>query len=64
MSVEALNRGDELAHALSAADALGKASRSAETDGLADAMRDLDMDNYDEEDGGTYQLSTIFNHIN
>ncbi|KAL8528628.1 hypothetical protein ACS0TY_006173 [Phlomoides rotata] len=54
MNADAFNRDDELARALSAADALGKASKSTktETDSLADAMKDLDMDHYDEEDDG------------
>ncbi|KAL3648834.1 hypothetical protein CASFOL_005237 [Castilleja foliolosa] len=41
----------ELSRALSAADALGKGSKG-ETDSLADAMNELDMDNYDDEDEG------------
>ncbi|XP_051142730.1 uncharacterized protein LOC127259430 [Andrographis paniculata] len=45
---------DEVARALSTADALGKSSKSSklETDGLSDALKDLDMDNYDEDDDG------------
>ncbi|KAK6120080.1 hypothetical protein DH2020_046210 [Rehmannia glutinosa] len=54
MNVDAVKQDDELARALSAADALGKASKSskAETDSLTDALKELDMDNYDEEDDG------------
>ncbi|GFP81995.1 periodic tryptophan protein 1 homolog [Phtheirospermum japonicum] len=48
MNVE---QNDELSRALSAADALGKGSKG-ETDSLADAMNELDMDNYDDEDEG------------
>ncbi|KAK4408069.1 putative WD repeat-containing protein C17D11.16 [Sesamum angolense] len=54
MNVDALKQDDELARALSAADALGKTSKSsmAETDRLTDTLRELDMDRYDEEDDG------------
>ncbi|KAL0437475.1 UNVERIFIED_CONTAM: putative WD repeat-containing protein C17D11.16 [Sesamum radiatum] len=54
MNVDALKQDDELARALSAADALGKTSKSsmAETDSLTDALGELDMDRYDEEDDG------------
>ncbi|KAI3472797.1 hypothetical protein Pfo_031126 [Paulownia fortunei] len=54
MNVDAFKQDDELARALSAADALGKASKSSkqETDSLTDALKELDMDNYDEEDDG------------
>ncbi|KAL0458126.1 UNVERIFIED_CONTAM: Periodic tryptophan protein 1 [Sesamum latifolium] len=54
MNVDALKQEDELARALSAADALGKPSKSsmAETDSLTDALGELDMDHYDEEDDG------------
>lgn len=56
MNVDAFNQDDELARALSAADALGKASKSAkpETDSLTDALKELDMDHYDEEDDGIF----------
>ncbi|CAA3006169.1 uncharacterized WD repeat-containing -like [Olea europaea subsp. europaea] len=45
---------DEVAHALVAADALGKASKSTNpiTDSITDALKDLEMDRYDEEDDG------------
>ncbi|CAI9784857.1 unnamed protein product [Fraxinus pennsylvanica] len=53
MEVDALMQ-DEVAHAMAAANALGKASKSTnpETDSIADALKELDMDYYDEEDDG------------
>ncbi|KAL2471293.1 Transducin/WD40 repeat-like superfamily protein [Abeliophyllum distichum] len=53
MEVVALKQ-DEVAHALAAANALGMASKSTnpETEGIADALKELDMDGYDEEDDG------------
>ncbi|XP_073143509.1 uncharacterized protein [Henckelia pumila] len=49
-----LGNTDELVNALAAADALGKAPSNSklETDGLTDALKELDMDNYDDEDDG------------
>lgn len=54
MNDDALGQDDELSHALSAANALGKALKTAkpETDNLAEALKELDMDKYDEEDDG------------
>ncbi|CAA0816714.1 Transducin/WD40 repeat-like superfamily protein [Striga hermonthica] len=54
MNVDAVSQEDELSRALSAASALGKASKSSkmESDSLADALKELDMDNYDEDDDG------------
>ncbi|KAL3827940.1 hypothetical protein ACJIZ3_016742 [Penstemon smallii] len=54
MDVETSKQDDDLAHALAAADALGKASKSSnlESDSLADTMKLLNMENYDEEDDG------------
>ncbi|KAG8370725.1 hypothetical protein BUALT_Bualt13G0013200 [Buddleja alternifolia] len=54
MDVDASKQDDELAHALSAANALGKSSKrsGATPDSLTDALKELDMDNYDEEDDG------------
>ncbi|CAA0815533.1 Transducin/WD40 repeat-like superfamily protein [Striga hermonthica] len=51
---DAVSQDDELSRALSAASALGKAPKSSkmESDSLADALKELDMDNYDEEDDG------------
>lgn len=50
------NEDDEIAHALAAADALGKATQvsSVETDVITDGLKELDMDNYDEEEDGNY----------
>ncbi|KAL2556805.1 Transducin/WD40 repeat-like superfamily protein [Forsythia ovata] len=49
-------QNDKVAHALAAADALGKASKSVNpiTDSITDALKDLEMDNYDEEDDGIF----------
>lgn len=46
---------EEIAHALVAAEALGKGSKitNSESDSIADAFEKLDMDNYDEENDGT-----------
>ncbi|EYU20577.1 hypothetical protein ABFS82_08G084500 [Erythranthe guttata] len=54
MNVDELKQDDELARALSAADALGKASSSSKgvTDSLTNALKELDMDKYDEEEDG------------
>lgn len=59
MNDDALGQDDELSHALSAANALGKALKTAkpETDNLAEALKELDMDKYDEEDDGMFSLS-------
>ncbi|KAF3640446.1 putative protein TPX2-like [Capsicum annuum] len=48
------NEDDEVAHALAAADALGKATQVAcvGADDIADGLKELDMDNYDEEEDG------------
>ncbi|XP_057788717.1 uncharacterized protein LOC131005698 [Salvia miltiorrhiza] len=49
-----LSQNNELSHALSAANALGKVLKTGnpETDILSEALKELDMDNYDEEDDG------------
>ncbi|PHT30553.1 hypothetical protein CQW23_29858 [Capsicum baccatum] len=48
------NEDDEVAHALAAADALGKATQVASVgaDDIADGLKELDMDNYDDEEDG------------
>ncbi|KAL3339022.1 hypothetical protein AABB24_027904 [Solanum stoloniferum] len=48
------NEDDEVAIALAAADALGKATQvsSVGTDDIIDGLKELDMDNYDEEEEG------------
>lgn len=66
MDMDASKEGVEVAHALAAANALGKASTTNFQD-IADALQQLDMEHYDEEDegvelfsaglGGTYYLS-------
>ncbi|KAK4373629.1 hypothetical protein RND71_009013 [Anisodus tanguticus] len=52
---------DEVVVALSAADALGKATQVASlgTDDITDALKELDMDNYDDDDDGN--LSPLAN---
>ncbi|WOH03285.1 hypothetical protein DCAR_0622681 [Daucus carota subsp. sativus] len=52
MDVEAVEEPDEVARALAAADAMGKSSKSIGFEDIADGLRELDMDNYDEEDDG------------
>lgn len=55
MEVDAAKQHDEVAHALVAADALGKPSKSTSGSAfqdIADGLRELDMENYDEEDDG------------
>lgn len=57
------NEDDEIAHALAAADALGKATQvsSVGTDDITDGLKELDMDNYDDEDDGN--LSPLANML-
>ncbi|PKI74159.1 hypothetical protein CRG98_005397, partial [Punica granatum] len=54
MDVDASEKDDEVANALSAADALVKKSKMAKSaaplEDLADGLKELDMDGYDEED--------------
>lgn len=54
MAVDASMKEDEVAHALAAADSLRNSSKDidAESESIADALKELDMDNYDEEDDG------------
>lgn len=54
------NEDDEVAIALAAADALGKATQvsSAGTDDIIDGLKELDMDNYDEEEEGKLNALT------
>lgn len=55
MQDEDENRG-EVSQALAVADALGKPSKSnsrTQFENLADGLKELNMDNYDEEDDGT-----------
>ncbi|GMH10507.1 hypothetical protein Nepgr_012348 [Nepenthes gracilis] len=47
MDVDAVKLADEVAHASAAAEVLGKASND-----ITDALRELDMENYDNEDDG------------
>ncbi|XP_068643116.1 uncharacterized WD repeat-containing protein C17D11.16-like [Aristolochia californica] len=51
MEVDATKRVDEISHALTASNALGKNSSNNFVD-ISDALKELDMDHYDEEDDG------------
>ena len=66
MDADAANQGDEVAHALAAADALGKGSKSTSSksnfEDITDGLRELDMEHYDEEDNGN-RLSYFFTTI-
>lgn len=52
------NQDEDIVHALVAADALGRGSKSTNTDPdhISEALEKLDMDNYDEEDDGNLYL--------
>ncbi|KAA8550863.1 hypothetical protein F0562_002547 [Nyssa sinensis] len=56
MDADVAKQADEIAHALVAADALGKASKSTTSgtnfDDITDGLKELDMEHYDEEDDG------------
>lgn len=51
---------DDLSQALAAADALGKAPKASrqEADNLVDGLKELNMDNYDDEDDGSIYILT------
>ncbi|PIN14571.1 WD40 repeat-containing protein [Handroanthus impetiginosus] len=65
MNLDASQQDDELPRALSAANALGNGSKSskAETDSLTDALKELDMDNYSEEDDGVELFGSGFGNL-
>ena len=48
-------------HALAAADALGKTPKNSGTSfmDITDGLKELDMDNYDDEDAGTYKSNSL-----
>ncbi|KAI9160214.1 hypothetical protein LWI28_006238 [Acer negundo] len=56
MDVDAAKEIDRVSHALAVADALGKTSKSKKPrtkfDDIADGLKELDMDHYDDEDEG------------
>lgn len=56
MDDDASNEAGEVAQALEVADALGRTSNTAKSgtsfDSITDGLRELDMENYDEEDDG------------
>ncbi|KAK9164231.1 hypothetical protein Syun_005133 [Stephania yunnanensis] len=59
MDVDTAKRTDEVAQALAAADAVGKASETGNgTKDIENALKGLDMDHYDDEDGGIELFST------
>ncbi|XP_059650930.1 uncharacterized WD repeat-containing protein C17D11.16-like isoform X1 [Cornus florida] len=62
MNVDAAKQADEVAHALAAADALGKASKNTTSEtnfeNITDGLRELDMEHYDEEDDGIELFNT------
>lgn len=62
MDLDASKRDDEIVQALAAADALGKGSNGTnpETDSVIDGLKELDMDNYDDEDDGISIPSAFF----
>ncbi|KAM3708922.1 hypothetical protein ACJW31_02G133300 [Castanea mollissima] len=59
---DASNEAGEVAQALEVADALGRPSNTAKSgtsfDSITDGLRELDMENYDEEDDGIELFST------
>ncbi|KAL6968317.1 hypothetical protein U1Q18_034121 [Sarracenia purpurea var. burkii] len=61
MDVDAAKQGDEVAHALAAANALDKApksSRNSNFQDITDGLQELDMEHYSEEDDGV-ELFTV-----
>ncbi|MDO8168267.1 hypothetical protein [Candidatus Phytoplasma melaleucae] len=58
MDVVALEKTDEVSTALFAADALGRSSKVTKVgsvfEDITDGLKELDMDNYDEEDEGMF----------
>ncbi|GFP84366.1 periodic tryptophan protein 1 homolog [Phtheirospermum japonicum] len=65
MNVDAFNQDGELARASFAADALGKPSKNGnpECDSLANALKELDMDRYDEEDDGVKLFGSYLGNL-
>ncbi|KAH7569531.1 hypothetical protein JRO89_XS06G0180100 [Xanthoceras sorbifolium] len=61
MDVDAAKQTDEVSQALAVADALGKTSKSKNSgtkfDDIADGLKELDMDHYDDEDEGVELFS-------
>ncbi|KAK2976588.1 hypothetical protein RJ640_024209 [Escallonia rubra] len=61
MNVDAARQPEEVTHALVAAEALGKVPKTTTSgtnfEDIADGLRELDMDNYDEEDDGVELFS-------
>jgi hypothetical protein len=60
---DANKKNDEVAHALTVADAIGKPSNE-NSDDITLALKDLNMDNYDEEDEeGVFLFIHILNYV-
>ena len=60
MDADAAKQDDTIANALAAADALGKTPKNSGTSfmDITDGLKELDMDNYDDEDAGIYKSKT------
>ena len=56
IDVEIEKQDDEVAQALTVADAIGKTS-AEKSDDISIALRELNMENYDDEDEGTYNFN-------
>lgn len=61
MDADAVKQDDTVAHALAAADALGKTPKNSGTSFLdiTDGLKELDMDHYDDEDDGISISKTL-----
>ncbi|RZR77819.1 hypothetical protein BHM03_00003018 [Ensete ventricosum] len=61
MDVDDLKDADEVAHALATAEALSKdqGDKGSHFQDIADGLRELDMDHYDDEDDGTNFLKML-----
>ena len=61
MDADAAKQDDTVAHALAAADALGKTPKNSGTSFLdiTDGLKELDMDHYDDEDDGISISKTL-----
>lgn len=66
MGSEDVEQIDEVSQALAVADALGKSSKSKSSgtklDDIADGLKELDMDRYDDEDEGIFIAQVLGFH--
>lgn len=66
MDVDASKKADEVANALSVANALRQTSESQSLnvnfEDITDGLKELDMDNYDEEEAGVF-LNVMLFHL-